>query len=138
MPDPQVQSPPSAEQAPGAHRQTSDDRPERDPPRILLDDEGTIRHVSDGARALLDLGSRSLTGEPFFDHVHPRRLKPILHDLTEMTARDKQRATWLLRLKTGLGPWRWFRVEVENRLGRSDRAGFVLRLHERGGGDGRN
>lgn len=138
MPDSHVQSPPSAERAPGAHRQTSDDVPEGDPPHILVDDKGTIQHVSDGARELLDLGSRSLTGEPFFGRVHPRQLKPVLHDLTEMTARDKQWATRLVRLKTGLGPWRWFRVEVENRLGRSDRAGFVLHLHERGGGDGRN
>jgi PAS domain S-box-containing protein len=104
---------------------------------IVLDGEGTIRHVSDEARELLDLRPHSLDGDPFSEWVHPNRRSRVRRDLTGMTAREKQRATWLLRLKTGLGPWRWFKVEAENRLGGDDPSGIVLRLLERGGGPGR-
>ncbi|MEF8796410.1 MAG: PAS domain-containing protein [Salinivenus sp.] len=105
---------------------------------IVLDGEGTIRHVSDEARELLDLRPHALNGEPFSECVHPNRRSRVRRDLTGMTAREKQRATWLLRLKTGLGPWQWFKVEAENRLGGDDPSGIVLRLLERGGGPGRD
>lgn len=105
---------------------------------IVLDGEGTIRHVSDEARELLDLRPHALNGEPFSECVHPNRRSRVRRDLTGMTAREKQRATWLLRLKTGLGPWQWFKAEAENRLGGDDPSGIVLRLLERGGGPGRD
>ena len=102
---------------------------------IVLDGEGTIRHVSDEARELLDLRPHALDGEPFSERVYPNQRSRVRRDLTGMTAHEKQRATWLLRLKTGLGPWQWFKVEAENRPGGDDNPpGIVLRLFERGGG----
>jgi hypothetical protein len=100
--------------------------------RIVLDEEGMIQKVSDEASALLDVDPQSLIGERFFNHVHSQERAEVLRDLAEIVVLDKQRATWLLRLKTSPGPWQWFKVEAENQLGGDDPSGIVLRLFERG------
>lgn len=121
-----------------SHRPSSIDTAEEAQSLLLLDDEGTIRDVSDRTSDLLDAQSSTLTGQSFFRRVHPRQLNRVLHDLTEMITNDKQQATWLLRLQTDLGPWQWFKVASENRLNRDDRPGIVLRLFERGGRSSRD
>jgi len=105
---------------------------------LVLDEAAEIQHISRVARRLLDLGSTPLDGGSFFERVHPDHLNRVKWDLVQMTIRGKQRVSWLLRLKTGLGPWQWFKVEAENRIGGNDPSGIVLRLLERGGGPGRN
>jgi PAS domain-containing protein len=118
-------------------RPSSVDSVEKPPPLLLLDDEGTIRYASNRARDLLDAQSSTLTGQSFLDRVHPRTTKRVLHDLAEMAVQNKQRATWLLRLQTELGPWQWFKVSATNQLDHTNQQGIVLRLSERGGGTGR-
>jgi PAS domain-containing protein len=104
---------------------------------VVLDEAGTIQHISRVARRLLDLGSGTLTGRSFFERVHPSNLNRVKWDLVQMIARGKPEVTWLLRLKTGLGPWQWFKMEAKNRLGYDDTGGIVLWMHERCGRAGR-
>jgi len=47
-------------------------------------------------------------------------MRRVMQDLANMVSRGKQRAQWLLRLRTGNERWRWYRVAVENNLGRQD------------------
>lgn len=137
MQDPQPQQDRAQEMTLRARRAVPDETAASPKAIVLLDDEGSIEHVSDRAQHLLDLRSRSLTGQSFFGSVHPQDLKRVVHDLTEMVVRDKKHATWLLQLKTGLGPWQWFKIEATNRLGHKRRAGIVLQLFERGWSSGR-
>ncbi len=137
MQDPQPQNDRANELTLRARR-TAPDEVAASPKAILfLDDEGGIEHVSDRARHILDLRNRSLTGQSFFGSVHPQDLKRVVHDLTEMVLHDKKHATWLLQLKTGLGPWQWFKIEATNQLDHEHRAGIVLQLFERGWGSSR-
>lgn len=99
---------------------------------VVLDDNGQVQRVSGAARQLLDLGSHKITGEPFFDRVHPDNRNRVLWDLSEMAGRGRQKVTWLLRLKTGLGPWQWFKLIAVNRLTRPNDPGIFLTLFERG------
>lgn len=100
---------------------------------LVLDEDGDIQHISRTARRLLDLGSTTLAGRSFFDRVHPNNLNRVKWDLVQMTIRGKQRVSWLLRLKTGLGPWQWFKLNAVNCLGTNEQNGIVLWIHERGG-----
>lgn len=98
---------------------------------LVLDDEGIVEKATEFARRLLDLGPQSLTGRSFFRRVHPDDRPRILWKLSEIASQGAQHAPSLLRLKTGLGPWRWFKLAA--RLPQSDEDGqIVLRLFERG------
>lgn len=99
---------------------------------LILSDDGTIEHVSDAARQLLDLGSRPLAGGSFFHRITPEDSFRVKQVLIEMSTEDKGPVTGLIQLKTGLGPWQWFKVEVTTRLRHDEEAGIVLRLFERG------
>lgn len=110
-----------------------DDSFHEDQAILVLDEAGDIQHISRTARRLLDLGSSTITGGSFFDRVHPDHLNRVKWDLVQMTIRGKQRVTWLLRLKTGLGPWQWFKLDAVNGLGANEQHGIVLWMHERGG-----
>lgn len=100
---------------------------------LVLDEAAEIQHISRVARRLLDLGSTPLDGGSFFERVHPDHLNRVKWDLVQMTIRGKQRVSWLLRLKTGLGPWQWFKLQAVNCLSDREQKGIVLWLFERGG-----
>lgn len=104
--------------------------------KMLLNEDGRIERVSEKACHLLESDVRSLTGQAILRRVHPEAVHRVGHDLAQMMGRQKQRADWLLRLKTGLGPWQWFKVEAKNRLSQSDPGAIVLHLSERGYGQG--
>lgn len=99
---------------------------------VVVDNDGTVQRVSGAAQQLLHLRSQTLTGEPFFERVHPDNLNRVLWDFAEMAGRGRHRVTWLLRLKTGLGPWQWFKLVAVNRLTRPEKPGIYLKLFERG------
>lgn len=101
---------------------------------MLVNEDGMIERVSEGTCRLLESDARSLTGQTLLRRVHPRAVHRVRHDLAQMVGREKQHADWLLRLKTGLGPWQWFKVEAKNRLNRTETGGIVLKLYERGCG----
>lgn len=99
---------------------------------LILGDDGTIEHISEEARRLLDLGSRPLAGGSFFTRISPQDSFRVKQVLIEMSTEDKSPVTGLIQLKTGLGPWQWFKVEVTTRLQYDEEPGVVLRLYERG------
>jgi len=102
-----------------------------EPATLVLDDEGIVQEATGRIRHLLDLGPQSLTGQNFFPRVHPEDRPRILWTLAEIGSRASPHDPPLLRLKTGLGPWQWFKLDA--RPARPDEDGaIVLRLLERG------
>ena len=101
---------------------------------LVLREDGVIDHVSKEARHLLELGSYPLAGVSFFQRIPSDTVARVARTLLSISAGDDGRATGLLQLKTGLGPWQWFKVEMTPRRRYEDQAGVVLRLHERGQG----
>jgi hypothetical protein len=101
-------------------------------PVLVLDDDGFIEHVSAEARRVLDLGTRPLPDRNFFARIPRADFGRVARTLHELSDRDDGQATGLLQLQTGLGPWQWFKVEVTPRRRYEEKAGVILRLHERG------
>jgi len=62
------------------------------------------------ARRLLEYGSDQSIDRCFFTHVHGRNLRRVMQDLAQVLRRHKRKVSWLLRLQTGTGRWRWFRA----------------------------
>ena len=91
-------------------------------PVLLLDREGTIQHSNKPARRVLEYASDAPLDSCFFSHIHGRNLRRVMRDLAHMVNHRKQRARWLLRLRTGNGRWRWYRAIAQNHLDHSDAA----------------
>lgn len=89
-------------------------------PLLVLDEEGTIEDLTEGARRILDDSSDGAFEPNFFSHVHGHNLQRVMQDLAHMVAHHKQNARWLLRLRTGAQRWRWYRAVAENHLDRPD------------------
>ena len=83
-------------------------------PVLFLDRHGTIESLTDGARRLLEYSSDAALDPCFFSHVHRSNQHRVMRDLADMVCRGKQRAQWLLRLRTGKKRWRWYRASVEH------------------------
>jgi hypothetical protein len=85
-------------------------------PRLMLDADGYIENLTQGARHLLEY-SREASIEPsFFSHVHGQNLQRVMRDLARMVSHRKPKARWLLRMRTGNHRWRWCRAIAQNRL----------------------
>jgi hypothetical protein len=82
----------------------------------VLGPEGFVKHVTDAARRLLQYGPDQPFDDYFFTHVHGKNLHRVMRDLAAMVKRGSERASWLLRLRTGRDRWRWYRAEAINRL----------------------
>lgn len=100
---------------------------------LVLNNDGTIDHVSETARRLLNLGARPVAGHSFFRQIPLDDVGRAARTIRTLSPRESGHATGLLQLKTGLGPWQWFKVEMTPRRQYEDEAGVVLRLYERGG-----
>ena len=98
-------------------------------PVMALDRDGTICDTTRVARQLLKYGSDTTLDGSFFAHVHPKHRDRVMHDLADMVCRGKQRAQWLLRMRTGNERWRWYRVSAHNHL--RDESDDCLLLHLR-------
>lgn len=85
-------------------------------PTVELDAEATIRNISPAARRILEYRPDQPIDSSFLAHVHQRHLFRVMQDLAHMVSYYLQRASWLLRLKTGRGRHRWYRAEVQNCL----------------------
>lgn len=85
-------------------------------PVLAIDAEGTIQHVSKAARRLLEYPLETAIDSYFFSHVHGKNLYRVMQDVAHMVCCGQQQASWLLRLRTGRGRWRWYRAAVQNRL----------------------
>lgn len=89
-------------------------------PLLVLDEDGTIEDLTEGAKRILDDSSDGSVEPNFFSHVHGHNLQRVMQDLAHMVAHHKQNARWLLRLRTGAQRWRWYRAVAENHLDRPD------------------
>lgn len=97
-------------------------------PILLLNREGTITSLTEAARRVLEYPSNAAGLDPcFFSHVHASNQHRLMRDLADMVCRGKQRAQWLLRLRTGAKRWRWYRAVATNDLG-PDGTGIRVRL----------
>ena len=91
-------------------------------PVLTLDREGTIQDSNEPARRALEYSSEDSIDPCFFSHVHGRNLQRVMRDLAHMVSHRKQRARWLLRLRTGNRRWRWYRLAARNHLDENDGA----------------
>jgi len=97
-------------------------------PILTLDRDGTIQHLTEPARRVLEYAPNATPDPCFFSHVHGRNLRRVMRDLAHMVSHRKQRAQWLLRLRTGNGRWRWYRAIARNHL---DHSNASIRVHLR-------
>ena len=98
-------------------------------PIMTLDRDGTIADTTRAARQLLEYGADTPLDGSFFAHVHDRHRNRVMHDLADMVCRGKQRAQWLLRMRTGNERWRWYRASAHNRL--AEEADDCILIHLR-------
>jgi PAS domain-containing protein len=100
---------------------------------IALDEQGTIRDTSRKARELLDVDRQAPTGQDFFRLVHPEDRYRVSRKLGSLLTDDNdQRDACLVRLKTGVGPWQWFKMVATNDLDAENPGDLLLRLFQRG------
>ncbi len=95
-------------------------------PLLVLDENGTIQDLTNGAKRLLGHSSEASFDPNFFSYVHGRNLRRVMQDLAHMVSHRKQSAHWLLRLRTGNQRWRWYRAVAENHLDHSEGSIRVL------------
>jgi PAS domain-containing protein len=96
-------------------------------PVLTLDRHGTIQSGTRAARQLLEHPPGAALEPCFFSHVHKRHRPRVMRDLADIVSRGKQRAHWLVRLRTGHDRWRWYRATVRNDLG-GDSGGILVHL----------
>lgn len=89
-------------------------------PVLTIDAEGTIQHISKAARRLLEYPPDAELTSCFFAHIHGKNLYRVMQDVAHMVCYRQQQATWLLRLRTGHGRWRWYRAAAYNLLHEAD------------------
>lgn len=99
-------------------------------PTLRLDEDGTILDISTPALRMLE-HSRSADAlkSCFFSLVHGKNLYQVMRDVADMVCYGKSRASWLLRLETGMARWRWYRVTARNNL-MTEEPGILLTLEE--------
>lgn len=85
-------------------------------PVLTIDEEGTLIDATPTARRLLEYTSDDQLKTCFFTHVHGKNLYRVMRDVADMVCHGKKSASWLLRLRTGRGRWRWYQAEAINHL----------------------
>ena len=65
----------------------------------------------------------------FFHLVHPGNPYPVMRDVADMVCYGKEKASWMVRLRTGRGAWQWFKVQAHNLLDGPE-AAILLHLRE--------
>ena len=98
-------------------------------PVLVLDEEGSVRHITASARRLLDYRNDQAVDPCFFTHVHSRNQYQVMRDVADMVCYGKAQASWLLRLRTGQGRWHWFKATAKNQLG-GPAAAIVITLSD--------
>lgn len=92
---------------------------------IELTQDGSVRQLSPAARNLLEYSAADDVSESFFSMIHGRQLYQVMRDVADMVCHGKTRATWLVRMRTARGRWKWFKADVYNRL---DQAAHALEI----------
>jgi hypothetical protein len=83
---------------------------------IVLGADGTVQSLSSPARSILEYGPDQPVNQSFFSMIHGRQLYQVMRDVADMVCHGKTRVTWLIRLRTYKGRWKWFKADVYNRL----------------------
>lgn len=97
-------------------RKRFQDGPSPHIPAIVLDAEGSIQTLTPPARHMLEYRADQTVESCFFSHVHGRNLYQVMRDVADMVCYGKSSASWLIRLRTGQGRWRWYKAVVKNQL----------------------
>lgn len=85
-------------------------------PFLALDAKATLQHISPTARRALEYASDQSIDASLFSHIHSANLHRVMQDIAHMVRYHQQTASWLLRLKTGNGRYRWYRAKAHNCL----------------------
>ncbi len=96
--------------------------------QIVLDANGRIQRISKLARQMLGYYSAQRIQPCFFKLIREHQQTHVMWELAEMAGHHRQRAEWVVQLKTGQGAWRWYHVQVRNQLHRAGESGIVLEL----------
>lgn len=113
-------SPQNKNTASAPEKQSLNERPFT--PALALDAEGNVKRLTDAARRLLEYRPGQNFDPCFFTHVHGKNLYQVMRDVADMVCYGKEKASWLFRLRTGQGRWRWYRATVTNQLDPPDPA----------------
>lgn len=95
-------------------------------PMLVLSKDGMIQDLTGGTRRLLEYCPDTAIEPYFFSHVHGQNLRRVMRDLAQIASRTKQRARWLLRLRTGRHRWRWYRIRAKRIPGPSNSLARLL------------
>ena len=97
-------------------------------PAVAINQKGLIECLTVAARKLLEYKPDQHIERPFLSHIHRRNMYRIVRDLEEMMLYGRERASWLLRLRTGRARWRWYKAEAERRSQPSEASAINVRL----------
>lgn len=81
-------------------------------PVIIIGFDGSIIDASHTAQALMGYASELSLDTNFFTLIHKNQLYTVMRDVADIICRGKQQASWLIRLKSSGGSWKWFNAEV--------------------------
>ena len=95
---------------------------------LVLDAEMRIQHLTLPARRLLEYNPAQAPAHSFLHHVHDKNLFQVMRDVADMVCHGKAKASWMLRLRTGRGRWRWYKASAHNHLPHS--AAIVVDLRD--------
>lgn len=95
-------------------------------PLLILDENGIIQDLTRRARHVMEQSADASIAPSFFSHLHGQNLHRVMRDLAHMVTHGKQRAQWLLRIRTGTRRWRWCRAHAENHLSHPEQSIRVL------------
>lgn len=107
-----MQTFPRSSEQPSVWKRFQDERDMAPFPLLVLDASATIRQVTPSACRLLHHSEHALENKYFLSMVHGRNMQRVMRDLAHLVHRRMQTASWLLRLQTGSGRWRWYRALV--------------------------
>lgn len=96
-------------------------------PVLVVAPDGVIRHTTRAARRLLAYADEQLHAS-FFSLVHTKNLYRVMRDVADMVCFGKQRASWLLRMRTGEGGWQWVQASARSELGSEEQPGILILL----------
>jgi len=102
-------------------------------PRIKVNTEGEILHMTNAARAILGFKSDAALPTSVLSYVHSKNIHALLRDISHLMQHGRKPAPWVIRLRTAQNLWGWFVVSAEQWHSESDK-GVVLNLKSITGG----
>ena len=85
-------------------------------PILVVDARARIQHLTPAGRSLLEYGTGQDLPTLVFALIHDKHLYRAMRDVADMVCYRRKQASWMLRLRTGQGRWRWYQATAENHL----------------------